>query len=140
MNNFYNEPPLARSLSKIVGDQDIPAAVLPKLVSVLVRVFLVRPSGIATRADPVYESILVGLSPTGARLALLALLDVGLSTKLGYPIPEAQFVRLMTILSTKLPDLPSQDLCNAMAAFTGGRNKMNMDSNLQRLGKLVPRA
>ena len=140
MNNFYNEPPLARSLSKILGDQDIPAAVLPKLVSVLVRVFLARPSGIATSADPVYESILVGLSPTGARLALLALLDVGLSTKLGYPIPEAQFTRLMTILSTKLPDLPSQDLYKAMAAFTGGWNKMNMDSNLQRLAKLVPRA
>lgn len=140
MNNFYNEPPLARSLNKILGDQDIPAAVLPKLVSVLVRVFLARPSGIAKSADPVYESILVGLSPTGARLALLALLDIGLSTKLGYPIPEAQFVRLMTILSTKLPDLPSQDLYNAMATFTGSRNKLSMDSKLQRLAKLVPRA
>lgn len=140
MNNFYNEPPLARSLRKILGDQDIPAPVLPKLVSVLVRVFLGRPSGLAVNADPIYEAILTGLNPTGARLVLLSILDVGLSTKLGYSTPQAQFRRLMTIVSTKLPDLPSQDLYAAITSFSGGQEKLGMDTNVQRLAKLVPRA
>jgi hypothetical protein len=70
LNNFYNEPPLARELNDYVGTRPVPRGVREKYVSALVSCFLARSSGIAWNADPIYESLLGRLDPAEANLAL----------------------------------------------------------------------
>ncbi len=59
MNNFYNEPPLARDLRKLVpSNGDIPLAANDAYVRTLMFCKVGRTSGVANGADPIYNELL----------------------------------------------------------------------------------
>lgn len=59
MNNFYNEPGIARQLKKFIGaDGQIPEQVNDEYVRVLVRCRVGRRSGAARDAVPVYDELI----------------------------------------------------------------------------------
>lgn len=132
MNNFYNEPPVARQLRDYVGDQAVPIGVREKYVSVLTDVFLGRRSGISIAADPIYVELLEKLSPDEAAMALLEVTGQNLAGTLAFSQPQEQFDRLLEILQSKLIGEPAIALERAVRRFSGPRESMILDSAIQR--------
>lgn len=59
MNNFYNEPPIARELRKYIPDTGrIPEQINDEYVRVLIRCRVGRRSGVASGALPVYDELI----------------------------------------------------------------------------------
>ncbi len=133
MNNFYNEPPIARDLQKFVGVAPVPDGVRRKYAEALVEVFLGRASGISFSADPIYEEMLRQLTPEEASMALLELTSSSVSGRLSYSVPRAQAERLLEILRPKLVLAQAIALEKAVTAFTGGPESLIHDSNIKRL-------
>lgn len=133
MNNFHNEPPVARELQKFVGVGPVPVGVRSKYAQTLVDVFLGRASGISWSADSVYEEMLRQLSPEEASLALLELTSPNVSGRLSYDVPREQSRRLLEILRAKLVVAQGIALGDAVVQFTGGADSVSLDSNIKRL-------
>jgi len=132
MNNFYNEPPLARALRDYIGDQIVPPGVREKYVATLVDVFLGRRSGIAISADPIYTELLEKFTPDEAALALVEVTGANLAGTLAFKIPREQFDRLLDILQPKLIGEPAVTLERAVREFSGPRDSMIIDSKIKR--------
>jgi hypothetical protein len=59
LNNFYNEPPFARLLQRLVGeDGTVPPQVTKPYVLGLVEVFLTNGRGVAHNAESIYLSLI----------------------------------------------------------------------------------
>jgi len=139
MNNFYNEPPIARRLQVLVGSQGVPPSVRSKYVATLIEVALGRRSGVAWSADPIYRSLIGTFTPDEARLALLAYALVPIASKLQFSGPRERYEEILELLEPKLTDRPSRELFEAVRQFAGPRENMSLDANLRRLSAAVPR-
>lgn len=84
MNNFYNEPPLARELRKLVPPTGaIPAAANDAYVRTLLYCKVGRPSGsyVAVHAEPIYDELLTLFGDAQIRVFLTLPHDVRMSSK-----------------------------------------------------------
>jgi hypothetical protein len=135
LNNFYNEPGVARALREYVGDQIVPSGVRERYVATLVDVFLGRRSGIAVQADPIYEELIEKFTPDEAALALIEVTGPNLAGTLSFSVPQEQFNRLIEILQPKLIGEPAVALERTVRDFTGPRDSMVLDSKVQRRRK-----
>ncbi|WP_404311528.1 hypothetical protein LG314_09165 [Agrococcus terreus] len=133
MDNFYNEPPIARELESYVGGRDVPAGVRDKYVDTLLSCFLGRSSGISFAADPIYEGLLSQLNPTDAAYALSLIVSPEKSGLLRSPVPGQQFDRALALLSPKIVDPVARDLLAAVETFTGPKHGIGIDSRIERL-------
>ena len=133
MNNFYNEPPLARELRDYVGEQPVPRGVEGKYVEILVEVYIGRSSGISWNADPIYRSLLEAMSSDQASLALHFATGQTLSGTLLSPTPEDQMAELLKILEPKIVSRPARALLDAVKAFTGGYSNLYKDTKIKTL-------
>ncbi|MEO3772931.1 hypothetical protein [Micromonospora sp. B9E7] len=136
MNNFYNEPPLARRLQALVGSQEVPNLVRQKYISALVKLYLGSPSGAAWNADPIYTELITNFSPREASMALLMFRDLDVSLKLQHPQPRDKFAELLVLLGPKMVGR-ARDLFAAILKFSGPRDSMRLDSELLRLANAV---
>lgn len=137
MNNFYNEPPVARALQDYVGEQDVPAGVRERYVAALVDVFLGRRSGISIAANPIYTGLLERFTPEEAALALIEVTGSNLAGTLAFRVPQEQFQELLDILQPKVIGEPAVALERSVRAFTGPRESMVLDSRIQRKRKAL---
>ncbi|WP_187994868.1 hypothetical protein [Schaalia sp. JY-X159] len=133
LNNFHNEPPLARELKEYVGDKPVPKGVEVKYVETLVEVYIGRGSGISWNANPIYESLLEGLSPEQATLALRFVTGETLSSRLLSKSPQEQMSQLLDLLEPKVISRPSRTLFDTVIKFTGGYANMYRDSRIKEL-------
>lgn len=133
LNNFYNEPPLARELKEYVGDKPAPRGVEVKYVETLIEVYIGRDSGISWNADPVYKSLLDGLSPEQAAFALRFVTGETLSSRLPSKSPQEQMIQLLDLLDAKVISHPSRTLFDTVIKFTGGYENMYRDSRIKEL-------
>lgn len=133
MNNFYNEPPLARELRDYVGDQSVPGGVEQKYVQTLVEVFLGRSSGISWSADPIYRSLLEGMSPEQAAMALYFATGPTISAVLASESPKKQMKHLLDLIEPKLVSRTAKALYDAVVAFTGGLSNLYKDTKIKGL-------
>lgn len=132
LNNFYNEPPVARALRDHVGDQAVPNGVQERYVATLVDVFLGRRSGIAVAADPIYVELMEKFTPNEAALALLEVSGPNLAGTLSFDSPQQQLGKLLDILQPKLIGEPALGLERAIRKFTGPKDSMVLDTKIQR--------
>lgn len=134
MDNFYNEPPIARQLKEFVGSQPVPQGIRRKYVRTLVELFLGRASGISFQADGVYAALLQQLTPDEGAVALVFLTEADLAGLLSYRKPKQQLARLLDVLSTKLSTPLAKDLALLLGAFTGPRESMHLDTRISKAG------
>jgi hypothetical protein len=132
MNNFYNEPPVARTLRDYVGEQSVPDGVRERYVTTLVDVFLGRRSGVSVAADPIYAGLLERFTPEEAAIALIEVTGSNLAGTLAFRVPQEQFNRLLDLLQPKLIGEPAIALERSVRAFTGPRESMVLDTGIQR--------
>ncbi|WP_394524593.1 hypothetical protein [Paenarthrobacter nicotinovorans] len=133
MNNFYNEPPLARELSEYVGDQVVPRGVEEKYVHALVEVYIGRASGISWSADSVYKDLIEGMSPEQAAMALYFVTSPTISAVLRSESPRKQLEQLLDITGPKLVSRSAKALHGAVTAFRGGYANLYKDTKIKQL-------
>ena len=103
MNNFYNEPPLARQLANIIGKH---GAVPPQLnysyIKTLVTVFLTNGNGEAWNASPIYIDLIKKLDAKQTYLALTSFREDAIKSKLQFPLCKKKFETMLDLLEPNI--------------------------------------
>lgn len=120
VNNFYNEPPFARELQRLVGPVGkVPSKTNKKYVLCLVEVFLTNRHGIARNAEPIYLSLIGLFDPMQALIAVLSFNDVNIASKLQFRLCREKYYELLKMLKTKVSSVPVKELISDIETFTG---------------------
>lgn len=103
INNFYNEPPLARQLSNIIGMHgSIPTQLNYTYIKTLVTVFLTNGCGEAWSADSIYAQLIKNLDAKQAYLALTAFREEAVRSKLQFILCKNKFKEMLDLLEPKI--------------------------------------
>ena len=101
-NNFYNEPPFARELKRIVGiPPKIPKGINKQYVLVLVEAYLSNGNGIARDAEPIYKELIENFDNRQATIALLSFTTDQISSSLQIGLCKRKFIELLNHLRPK---------------------------------------
>ncbi len=130
-NNFYSEPPLARELSRLIGDSKIPEQVNKKYVLTLVEAFLTNGHGTAWNADPIYTGLIKQFDSNQALIAILSFNDETISSSLQFKLCQSKFRELLEILKIKITSSAVTELIKEIESFSGPLDKMKDDSRFK---------
>lgn len=133
-NNFHNEPTPARELSKLVGDVGkVPIRISNKLMNALVEAYLTNGHGEVWAASPIYERMIEQASPMQADMALISFAEDQISSKLQFELCRGKFHELLAILESRVTNTLSNELIDAIRAFTGPLDRMHIDTKIRGL-------
>ena len=134
INNFYNEPPLARDLHRLVGQfTAVPQPVNVTYVRGLVDVFLTNGHGIAWNAEATYLELINNFDQKQAILAVLSYADPSIASKLQFRLPKQQYLELLDVLEPKITAPAVLELIDGIRTYAGGFDKLSVDSSVKRL-------
>ncbi len=135
-NNFYNEPPFARELKRIVGfPPKIPKGINKQYVLTLVEVFLTNGNGIAWDAEHIYLELIEYLDSHQATIALLSFTTDQISSNLQIRLCKQKYVELLNYLRPKITNASTVELLDFILEFKGNYAEMRNDSRVQRVLK-----
>ena len=133
MNNFYNEPPFARQLQRIVGQVgNVPPQIYKKYVLGLVEVFLTNGNGIAWNADPIYRSLIELFDYKQAFIAILSFTDGNIASTLQFTLCQEQYLKLLDILKTKISAPALKELIEEIENYKGSLELLKKDFGFKR--------
>jgi hypothetical protein len=101
--NFYNEPPFARQLERLIGKNGkLPSSIEKKYVLSLVEVFLTNGNGVARNAQSIYLSMLNVFDSKQAFIAILSVFDDLISSKLQFAPCQSKYRELLELMKIKI--------------------------------------
>lgn len=134
MNNFANEPPVARRLAKLVGSQgNIPRALREQYLTVICRAYLGNPYGVSWAAADVYSQLLGEIDTESASFALRIFMDQNTASRLAHAGPQEQWQKLLAILEPKLVSDSDRTLLATVRGFSQTPDRLRLDSEIKRL-------
>lgn len=99
INNFYNEPPMARQLKSIVGQYgNVPVQLNYSYTKALVTVFLTNGHGVAWSAEPIYIDLIKNLDAKQSYLALTSFRDETIKSKLQFSLCKEKFKEMLKMI------------------------------------------
>jgi hypothetical protein len=132
-NNFYNEPPFAGQLQRLVGETGkVPGEVNNEYILCLIEVFLTNGNGVAWNAEPTYISLLDQLDPSQSLIAILSFSNLNISSRLQYPLCQDKFRELLEMMKNKVSMAAVKELIESIEKYKGRLDKMKDDSDIQR--------
>jgi hypothetical protein len=132
-NNFYNEPPFARQLQRLVGETGkVPSEINNEYVLCLVEVFITNGNGVAWDAEGIYKSLLNQFDPEQALIAILSFSDLNISIRLQHSLCQEKFRELLEIMKGKVSMPAVKELINDMEKSRLRLDKMKDDSEIKR--------
>jgi hypothetical protein len=132
-NNFYNEPPFARQLQRLVGETGkVPKEVNNEYILCLVEVFLTNGNGRAWNAESTYISLLDQLDPSQSLIAILSFSNLNISSRLQHPLCQNKFRELMEMMKNKISMAAVKELLESIEKYKGRLDKMKDDSDIKR--------
>jgi hypothetical protein len=132
-NNFYNEPPFARQLQRLVGETGkVPTEVNNEYILCIVEVFLTNGNGRAWNAEPTYISLLDQLDPGQSLIAILSFSNLNISSRLQHPLCQNKFRELMEMMKNKVSMAAVKELLESIEKYKGRLDKMKDDSDIKR--------
>lgn len=133
LNNFYNEPPFARQLQRLVGETGkVPPEINQEYVLCLVEVFLTNGNGVAWNAESIYRSLLDQFDPDQALIAILSFSNLNISNRLQHSLCKNKFNDLMEIMKNKVSMPAVKELIDVIEEYRGCLDKMKDDSEIKR--------
>ncbi|MFF9101480.1 hypothetical protein ACF1AU_12990 [Streptomyces rubrogriseus] len=133
-NNFTNEYAPATRLAELVGSPpSVPKEVTHKYVDSLVWVFLTNGSGESWSANPIYETLLRGLTVEEASYALTSFCSHDISLRLNLDLPQHKFRELLDIIDGKIVGRRRRELLSALKNFTGNYSKAKYDTEIKKM-------
>lgn len=132
-NNFYNEPPFARELSKLIGIQDrLPEQIVKYYVLTLVEVYLTNGSGISWNAEPIYLDLIDRFDSNQALIAILSFGNSTIASRLQFRLCQEKYRELLDMMVTKVSAPVVKDLIEQIKKYSGPLDKMKDDSAFKR--------
>ena len=99
INNFYNEPSMARQLKSIVGQHgNVPVQLNYSYTKALVTVFLTNGHGVAWSAEPIYIDLIKNLDAKQSYLALTSFRDEAIKSKLQFSLCKEKFREMLKMI------------------------------------------
>lgn len=140
LNNFYNEPRVARRLAELVGQHgSVPTNLVRQYVKTVVTVFLTNGNGEVFAADPIYLDLIGRFDPQQASLALRSFAKAEISSQLQRPLSRTKWDELLDVLDVKITGRPERELLQAIREFPGTPDKLRLASSIKRYLDAVPR-
>lgn len=134
-NNFYNEPPLARQLSSIIGKHGaIPAQLNYTYIKTLITVFLTNGNGEAWNASPIYVQLIKNLDAKQTYLALTSFREDAVKSKLQFSRCKDKFEVLLDLLE---PNITSDGVRSLLEDIRKDINKLSTLSPSDKLMQKV---
>jgi len=119
-DNFQNEPPFARELRRVVGEQpSIPPSLNKKYADALVEAFLTNGNGVTYQAEPTYKSLLDQFTSTQAFLAIISFSDLNIASKLQFKLCAKKFSELLDMMKNKVSSAAARELIEAIESYSG---------------------
>jgi hypothetical protein len=138
LNNFYNEPPFARQLQRLVGETGkVPSEVNNEYVLCLVEVFLTNGNGVAWNAESTYRSLLDQFDPDQALIAILSFSDLNISNRLQHYLCQQKFRELMEMMKGKVSMPAVKELIDDVEKYRGPLDKLKDNSEIKRKVKAL---
>lgn len=132
-DNFYNEPPFAQQLQRLVGETGkVPSEINNEYVLCLVEVFLTNGNGVAWNAEGIYTSLLDQLDPDQSLIAILSFSELKISSSLQHSLCQQKFKELMKMMENKVSMPAVRELINDIENYRGRLDKMKDDSDIKR--------
>ncbi len=138
LNNFYNEPPFARQLQRLVGETGkVPSEINNEYVLCLVEVFLTNGNGVAWNAENTYHSLLDQFDPDQALIAILSFSDLNISNRLQHSLCQQKFRELMEMMKDKVSMPAVKELIDDVEKYRGPLDKLKDNSEIKRKVKAL---
>ncbi|MEL1243440.1 hypothetical protein AAEO56_04130 [Flavobacterium sp. DGU11] len=132
-NNFYNEPPFAKELIRVIGmPPKVPKAINKNYVLTVVEVFLTNGNGVAWDAETIYFELINSFDNYQATVALLSFTTDNISSKLQLTLSKQKFVTLLNTIRQKLTNPSTVELLDIILDFKGSYAEMRKDTKIQR--------
>lgn len=133
LNNFYNEPPFAHALQRIVGTGGkVPGRVSKKYVLALVEVFLTNGNGVAWNAEPTYRTLIDLFDASQALLAILSFTEDFIASRLQFPLCQKKYRELLGMLRINISLPAVKELVEDIEKFSGPLDRLRDDSQTKR--------
>ncbi|BDM78078.1 hypothetical protein AM10699_09480 [Acaryochloris marina MBIC10699] len=133
LNNFYNEPPFATQLKRLIGEKGkVPAEIDNEYVLCLVEVFLTNGNGVAWNAETIYYSLLDQFNPDQALIAILSFSDINISNRLQHPLCQKKFKELIKMMKDKVSMPTVKELIHEIEKYSGPLDKLTDNSAIKR--------
>ncbi|NES45146.1 MAG: hypothetical protein F6K20_28480 [Moorea sp. SIO2C4] len=132
-NNFYSEPPFARQLQRIIGDQgSVPTQVKEKYTLALVEVFMTNGNGVSDNALPVYEVLINQFDESQALTTVLSFEKPQIYKKLQHELCQKKYRELLELMKTKVSAGAVKELIDEIDNYEGPLNKLKSQSDFQK--------
>jgi hypothetical protein len=127
-NNFYTEPPLARELQRLVGENgNVPAQASELYVQGIVEVFLTNGNGVAWNADPIYRALLKQFTPEQALLAVLTFQNAKIASRLQFNLCQQHYKELIDMMKSNVSAPAIKELIDQIEEYKGPLEHMKDD-------------
>ncbi len=139
LNNFYNEPPFAQALQRIIGEAGkVPSRVNKKYVLAIVEVFLTNGNGVAWNAEPIYLSLIRLFDSNQALVAILSFSEDTIASKLQFPLCQRKYRELLQMLKIIISRPALKELIEDIENFNGPLDRLKDVSQFkQKVGNLL---
>lgn len=125
INNFYNEPAVARQLRNIVGTHGtIPSQLNYAYIRAVVSVFLTNGNGLAWNANPIYIELIRNFDAKQSYLALTSFRDAQIKSKLQFKLCKEKYGELLNLIE---PNITSQGVLSLLKDI---KKNMNLLADL----------
>ena len=131
LNNFYNEPSIARELRTIIGEHgDVPNALNYQYVRTIVNVFLTNGNAEAWNANPIYIELIKKFDVKQTYLALTSFRDDTIKSKLQFHISRKKFEEMLSYLELNITAEGIKSLFEDIHKRLNGLSNLKVDDQL----------
>lgn len=132
-NNFYNEPPFAKELKRIVGaPPKLPKGINKSYVLTIVETYLSNGNGIAWDAEPIYKELVDKFDSHQATIALLSFTTDQISSTLQIPLCKQKYKELLQRIRQIITNASTLELLDQILEFKGSFSEMRTDIRIKR--------
>lgn len=131
-NNFYNEPPFAKELQRLVGATgNVPLQIRKKYVLALVEVFMGNAFGVSRIASPIYDSLVDLFSAEQALNVVLAFTDETIASLLQFDKCQSRYRELLSKMKIKIAMVAIRELIDDIETYRGPLEGMKDDKRIK---------
>lgn len=132
-DNFYNEPPFAIALDKLIGERgQIPVQIRRKYVFAVVEVFLTNGNGIARNAEPTYLSLMNKFDTIQAVYAILSINEIPIASKLQHSLCQQKYRQILEIMKIKVSSPGALEIVDYIMKYRGPLDRLKDQSDFKR--------
>jgi hypothetical protein len=131
-DNFYNEPPFALQLQRLVGKLgNVPSQISNQYVVGLVEVFLTNGNGVAWRADTIYKSLIEQFDGRQAFIAILSFTNDTIASSLQFSLCREKYRELLKMMEVKISTPALKELLEEIQKFSGPLDSLRNDTRIK---------